>query len=229
MNELGILLILVIIFSLSLAAFRLGYTYLLVYGTFVNAISFTFGLMQTEVFGLALFVGTIIFGANFYITDLLEEYYGIKKARQYIWILLGTQIGMLTFGWFVTSYLIIGDGGTSVSVLNELLEPIYPMFAIAMISNFFLQYFDTWLYSFIHSKTGESKLWLRNNLSTITTMTIDSFIAIPIAVSVAFPEIDNQTLISLMITSAVFKYAIALFDTPFIYLSRRFKPAEIKS
>ncbi len=219
MNEIGILLILVVIFSLSLAAFRLGYTYLLVYGTFINALSFTFGLMQTEVFGLALFVGTIIFGANFYITDLLEEYYGIKKARQYVWVLLGTQVGMLAFGWYVTNFLFIGEGGTAVATLNSLLAPWYPILAVTIISNFALQYFDTWLFALIKRKTGESKLWLRNNLSTITTMTIDSFIVIPIAIKLGFPEIDNETLIALMITSAGFKYTIALFDTPFMYLS----------
>ena len=226
MNELIIAIILVLVFSFSLLAFRLGYAWMLAFGTFINAFTFTFGLIQVEIFGYALFVGTIVFGGNFYMTDLLEEYYGIKKARSFIWVILGTQLGLLALGTLTVQMNVVADD-TLLHVAKDLLQPWYPILAIVFFSNFILQYFDTWLFGYIKKKTGEKWLWLRNNASTISTMTIDSFIVIPIAISLAFPEIETSTLISLMITSALFKYTIALFDTPFIYLSKRFKPKEL--
>lgn len=227
MNELIILAILILVFSLSLIAFRFGYAWMLAFGTFINAATFTFGLIQIEIFGYALFVGTIIFGGNFYMTDLLEEYYGIKKARSFIWVILGTQLGLLAFGTLVVQMNTFADD-TLLPVAKELLQPWYPILLIVFFSNFLLQYFDTWLFGYVKRKTGEKWLWLRNNVSTLSTMTIDSFVVIPIAISFAFPEIETSTLISLMVTSAMFKYAIALFDTPFIYMSRRFKPKELQ-
>lgn len=228
MNEFIILFILIILFSGSLAAFRLGYPWLLAYGVFINAASFAFGLVQTEIFGYALFVGTIIYGGNFYLTDLLEEYYGIGKARSFIWVILGTQVGLVALGTLVLQ-MDIGGEDTLLPTIRDLLAPWYPILTITIISNFILQYFDTWLFGYIKQRTKSRMLWLRNNLSTITTMTLDSFIVIPIAISLAFPGMSMETLITLMLTSAAFKYVIALFDTPFIYLSRRFKPEELRS
>ena len=75
-----------------------------------------------------------------------------------------------------------------------------------------------WFFHTIKSYTGESKLWLRNNLSTITSQLIDTLIyqfTWVIAVGMSF-----QDAFALAVVKYIFKVCIALIDTIFIYWVR---------
>ena len=52
--------------------------------------------------------------------------------------------------------------------------PIF--FAASMIAYLISQFFDVWFFEFISKLTNRRFLWLRNNLSTITSSLIDNFI-----------------------------------------------------
>ena len=212
----------------SLIAFRLGLVWLIAYGTFVNSLMFAVGLSQIEVFGSVILVGTLVYSANFYLTDLLEEHYGIGKAREFVWVILGTQLGLIGMVTLVLQ-MQPAASDTLLPAILQIVTPWYPVMIISIINNFVLQYFDTWLFGWIKRQTKGRWLWLRNNGSTMTTMALDSFIALPIAVHLAFPDLSLSVLLSLSISAVTIKFLIALFDTPFIYLSRRFKPKELQS
>ena len=62
------------------------------------------------------------------------------------------------------------------------------------------------------------RLWLRNNLSTITSQFIDTVIFMFIAFYQTTPKFTVAFVFSLIIPYWLFKVLFALLDTPFCYL-----------
>jgi len=77
---------------------------------------------------------------------------------------------------------------------------------------------DVWAYHFWKRKTNGRFLWLRNNASTMVSQLIDSVVFCVIAFWGAFPF---AVFLQILATTYLFKWLVALFDTPFIYLGRR--------
>ena len=67
----------------------------------------------------------------------------------------------------------------------------------------------------VKAKNNGSKLWLRNNLSTMTSQLIDTFIYQ--FTWVFATGMDWSTALMLALTKYVFKVLIAAIDTIFIY------------
>jgi uncharacterized integral membrane protein (TIGR00697 family) len=76
------------------------------------------------------------------------------------------------------------------------------------------QTFDVWAFAHIKTRTGEAKLWLRNNGSTIGSQLLDTVIFYGIAF---FGIIPTAQLIQLIVATYILKIVIALIDTPFVY------------
>ena len=79
------------------------------------------------------------------------------------------------------------------------------------------QRFDVWCFHKIKAWTNGKHLWLRNNLSTMASQTIDTTIY---SFVVWWGIVDLVTAMQLGLAKMVFKIAIAAFDTPFIYWAR---------
>ncbi len=76
---------------------------------------------------------------------------------------------------------------------------------------------DVWMFHYLKRKTQGRHLWLRNNLSTITSQAIDTVVYSTV---VWWAVMDLGTAIELALAKYVFKVIIALLDTPFIYWAR---------
>ena len=79
------------------------------------------------------------------------------------------------------------------------------------------QSFDVWAFHQIRKITGERWLWLRNNLSTMCSQVLDTLIFSLIA---WWGTVDLVTALKLGAAKYVFKLAIAMIDTTFIYWAR---------
>ena len=65
-----------------------------------------------------------------------------------------------------------------------------------------------------------NKLWLRNNVATITSNVLENYFFI----FFAFVGIYNiSTIINIATTMSILEIVLALFDTPFLYLSKKLK------
>ena len=87
----------------------------------------------------------------------------------------------------------------------------------SLLAYFISQRFDVWCFHRIKTWTNGKHLWLRNNLSTIASQTIDTSIY---SLVVWWGVVDFNTAIQLGLAKMIFKVAIAAFDTPFIYWAR---------
>ena len=80
------------------------------------------------------------------------------------------------------------------------------------------QRFDVWAFHRIRAGTGERRLWLRNNGSTIASQAIDTTIY---SLVTWWGIVDLRTALALGASKYVFKVVIAAIDTPFIYWAKR--------
>jgi uncharacterized integral membrane protein (TIGR00697 family) len=79
------------------------------------------------------------------------------------------------------------------------------------------QSLDVWLFHRIKKRTQGRRLWLRNNLSTMASQLVDTFLY---SFVVWWGVVDLQTAIQLGLVKYGFKVCIAAIDTPFIYWAR---------
>ena len=91
--------------------------------------------------------------------------------------------------------------------------------SIASIGMFFIaNMLDIYIYNKLKQKIPE-KLWLRNNVATITSNCLENYLFN----TLAFIGIFNiPTIISIATTTTIIEIIIAICDTPFLYLSKKF-------
>ena len=110
--------------------------------------------------------------------------------------------------------------------LSNVFTPLSRFFIASMIAYLLSQYFDIWIYSLIKKITSNKYLWFRNNFSTILSSLIDNTIFSLIAWIILNP--NPETLYKVITTYILGTYFlrifIAILDTPFIYISRKFIP-----
>ena len=180
-------------------------------------------ISELELFGYTFTasMGAILYSGIYFATDILNERYGKKEADRAVMLgffaNVAVMITLLLSIQFKPSNLV----GSAAEVHNSIvtLAGYSPAFVIGSLTAYLIsQRFDVWFFHTIKSYTGESKLWLRNNLSTITSQLIDTMIyqfTWVIAVGMTF-----QDAFALAAVKYVFKVFIALVDTIFIYWVR---------
>ena len=180
-------------------------------------------ISELELFGYTFTasMGAILYSGIYFATDILNERYGKKEADRAVMLgffaNVAVMITLLLSIQFKPSKLV----GSAAEVHNSIvtLAGYSPAFVIGSLTAYLIsQRFDVWFFHTIKSYTGESKLWLRNNLSTITSQLIDTMIyqfTWVIAVGMTF-----QDAFALAAVKYVFKVFIALVDTIFIYWVR---------
>ena len=195
-------------------------------------------IVEFPIFDNPIALGTILFSTTFLTTDILTEYYGIKFARKNILIgfvgfLLMTLIMLYTLGFTPLS---INNSSAeyswALSTQSNLLGIFMPLpnfFAASMIAYLFSQYFDVWFYEKISYLTDKKFLWLRNNISTMTSSLLDNTFFSMFAWIIFNPDpLDfNTVLFTFILGTYVLRIVIAILDTPFIYLAKYFVPNRI--
>ena len=93
-----------------------------------------------------------------------------------------------------------------------------PRFIIGSLLAYYIsQRFDVWAFHLIKQKTGEKHLWLRNNLSTMSSQVLDTAIYSLVA---WWGIVDLKTAIQLGLVKYAFKVVISIIDTGFIYWAK---------
>ena len=164
-------------------------------------------------------LGTILFASTFLCTDILSEYYGKEKAR------INILIGFSAF-LFMTLLMVItigfqpSDADWVQESLSNVFTPMTRFFIASMIAYLISQYFDVWFFNYLKQALSGKSLWLRNNLSTITSSLVDNTVFSIFAWILLNPEpvsVYNVIMIYILGTYLL-RIFIALLDTPFIYI-----------
>lgn len=182
-----------------------------------------------EIFGTKLFelsVGILPYPITFLITDIISEIYGKKKANQVV--ITGIFASLFSLLIVLVSNAAPATPWSPVS--NGMFSTVFGSTAIAvtasMLAYLFAQFIDIQIYHFWKRLTNGKHLWLRNNGSTFSSQIIDTLTILLLLCS--FEIIPWDKFSGLLISGVIFKWFIALCDTPFMYLlvylfKKRFK------
>lgn len=187
--------------------------------------------VQFSLYGHPVALGTILFASTYLATDILAEHYGRAAAQRGVMIgfaafLLWTAVTVLTLGYAPLTAAQAGEEMAWALPMQEhlsaLFTPVPALFAAGMISYLISQTHDVWAFHRIRALTGSRHLWLRNNASTIVSSLIDNVVFSVLAwVVFAADPIGWEPLVFTYILGTYWlRLAVALADTPFMYLAR---------
>ena len=170
-------------------------------------------------------MGAIMYSGIYFATDLLSEKYGRREANRAV--ILGALANVAVMLTLVLSTFFlpsdVADSADEVHNAISTLAVYSPIFVIGSITAYLIsQLFDVWIFHKIKSITGTRMLWLRNNLSTLLSQALDTFIYT--FVWVLAGQLDFSTAAAIALSKYIFKFAIAILDTIFIYMLREIKP-----
>lgn len=170
----------------------------------------------TTMFDVSVSVAIFMTPFTFLITDVVEEVHGKKVVGQFL--LAGFVTMALVFGFVMLSVWLPANeryqwGSEYAIIFGASLRMI-----IASLVAFFLgQLHDIWAFSFWKKVTKGKMLWVRNNLSTIVSQAIDTFVFMMIAFYQLTPKFDFWFVIQMGIPYYLFKLFFAVLDTPLVY------------
>ena len=168
--------------------------------------------------GICFTLGNILFASNFLATDILIENYGEKYSKKSIYMslcsvvifIVSTQLGLL----------FIPDSTDIAHDSMKLLFSLNLRTCISSITMFFLgNLANVYVYQKIKDKLPD-KLWIRNNISTITTNCLENFL---FAIGAFIGIYDIKTVLIIALTTCLAEVIISLCDTPFIYIAKKYK------
>jgi hypothetical protein len=185
------------------------------------------GPKLTVIFGMQTSLGVIFYSSIFFATDLLSEKFGRAEANRAV--LIGFSVSviivvMLSLGLLFQPSDRPASAEFSNNVHNAFVTILdfTPRFVFGSLFAYLVsQSFDVWFFHKIKEKTQGRHLWLRNNLSTMVSQMIDTLLY---SFVVWWGVVDLATAIQLGMVKYVFKLAIAIIDTPFIYWARSWPP-----
>ncbi len=175
-------------------------------------------VVTIDFFGLAITLGNVAYASSYLITDLLGELYGKKAARKAVSIGFFSLIMMTT----IMNIVLLYTPTTEAQVLYESVANIFslmPRIAIASLLAYAIsQRIDVFIYHKLKHLEG-SKLWMRNNISTMLSQLVDTLIFTIVAFVGVY---STPILLSIFVSTYVIKFLVAAVDTPFMYIGVKF-------
>ena len=179
---------------------------------------------ELEFFGhtFTVSMGAILYSGIYFATDVLNEKFGRAEANRAVMLGFVANVAVMITLVLSVQFKPSNITGSALEVHKAIstLAIYSPAFVIGSLTAYLIsQTFDVWLFHKIRSYTGESKLWLRNNLSTITSQLLDTMIYQ--FTWVIATGMEWKVAFLLAATKYVFKVLMALVDTVFIYWVRK--------
>lgn len=187
-----------------------------------------------DIYSFNLTCGVLLWPVVFIMTDIINEYYGLKGVRFLSWmtIILIAYGFVMIFGaintspnsWWITSKQEIGIENMSTAY-NGIFGQGLGIVIASMTAFLIGQLVDVFIFHKIKKATGEKKIWLRATGSTLVSQLIDSFVVLIIAFYFYPKYIPNQgspwpinQIIAICIVNYIYKFTMAIILTPVIYL-----------
>lgn len=169
-----------------------------------------------NLFGLTTSLGNVTYATSFLATDIISENHGSRKARQAV--MLGF-FALLSLTFFMGLTLLFKP--SPVDYAQDSMQKLYAVFPRIALASFMAygvsQIHDVWIYARFKKRQPATKwIWLRNNLSTMLSQAIDSFLFVAIAFAGRVP---SREFWEIAISTYLMKLVIAAADTPLVYLS----------
>lgn len=186
---------------------------------------FSFSFFGEQNLSMNLTAGVLIWPIVFILTDIINEYYGLKGVRfiSYLTVVLIIfsfvcayfAIHLSPASWWLTSneHKGVPDNQKAYSAIFG--QGMWIVFA-SVIAFLIGQILDVIVFHKIKKITGENKIWLRATGSTLFSQLIDSMVVIVIAFKIG-ADWSWGKVMAIALVGYIYKFVIAIFVTPFIY------------
>ena len=168
-----------------------------------------------DVFNFTTSLGNVIFASTFLATDIISEKYSAKEARKAVYL---SMFSGITF--IIITQLTLLFTPSSEDVVQGAMKTLFAInlrTSIASMGMFFIaNMLDIYIYNKLKEKLPK-KLWLRNNVATITCNCIENYFFNTLAFIGIF---SLPVIISIATTTTIIEIVIAVCDTPFLYMSK---------
>ena len=185
-------------------------------------------------FSFNLTAGVLLWPFVFVMTDIINEYYGIKGVRflsfltigliTYAFLMFQGAIHLHPAGFWVGNYTKQGvpDADKAYRAIFGQSQWIIVGSLVAFLIG---QILDVFIFHKIKKFTGEKYIWLRSTGSTVISQFVDSFVVLFIAFYIG-PRISNNQgqpwgfglVMTICVGNYIYKFLMALLMTPVIYL-----------
>lgn len=226
-NELLLILNLLFIYTSVLLSYRFfGKTGLFCWTVLATVAANIEVLIMVNAFGMEQTLGNILFASTFLVTDILSETQGKKDANKAV--LLGICTSLL-FILISQSWLLYtpNDSDWASPAIAAIFANTPRLMLSSLIVYAIVQAFDVFAYHLIWKKTtklcqnSQRFLWLRNNLSTMTSQLLNAFLY---TFAAFYGMYGLETLVHIVFSSYIIFLVTSLLDTPCVYLARKLKP-----
>ncbi|MET0634848.1 MAG: queuosine precursor transporter [Chitinophagaceae bacterium] len=184
-------------------------------------------------FSFNLTAGVLLWPVVFVMTDIINEYYGVKGVRflsfltigliSYTFLMFQGAIHLTPAGFWVGNYAQQG-----VPDADKAYRAIFGQSSWIIIGSLvaFLvgQFLDVLVFHRIKKITGERKIWLRATGSTVISQFVDSFVVLFIAFYIGPRISGGQTpwslalVMTICVGNYIYKFIMAVILTPVVYL-----------
>ena len=179
----------------------------------------SFDLLGESGLSFQLTAGVLLWPVVFIMTDIINEYYGVRGVRFLSYLTVGLIV--LAFGSvYGAIQLVPADWWVGVNAekgVPDMQKAFAALFGQGSITAFLIgQLLDVAVFHRIKRWTGEGKIWLRATGSTLVSQWVDSFVVIFIAFYIgqgwSFPKV-----LAIALVGYTYKFVVALLATPLIY------------
>ena len=199
-------------------------------------IHFTINIFKLEI-PVMLFVGILPYPITFLCTDFISELYGKHRANVVVWTGLLLNVWVLFILWLGGVLPPVPDmlPETGLPALDDTSRSFYHIRKLtfgattaSMLAYLTAQFVDVHVFHFVKKLTKGKHLWLRNNVSTLTSQLVDSVSVVLItyyyaqAIDIHAGRTVSQTLLIFILSSYIFKLLAALVDTIPFYIGVKF-------
>ena len=170
---------------------------------------------NANMFTLSTATGTVLFASTFLATDILSECYSKEDAKKAVYIGLFADIVLIISAQLVLRYI-----PSEIDYAHGAMATLFSLnirISIASAVMYFIANMAD-VYIFNNLKNKGTKLWVRNNISTILCNCLENFGFFFLAYIGVF---DIKTILTIAFSTSIIEMLIAVFDTPFVYLAKR--------
>ena len=189
-------------------------------------------IFGVEGLGFNLTTGVILWPVVFVMTDVINEYFGIRGVK----LLSNLAVGLICYAFIMVYFAIWlepNDWWQNESGIREQArfsiqdmdlafrrifgQGLWIIFG-SLVAFLIGQIVDVFTFHRIKKITGEKKVWLRATGSTLVSQFIDSFVVLIIAFYIG-ADWELVRVLAIGVVNYMYKFSMAIILTPLIYLA----------
>jgi queuosine precursor transporter len=186
----------------------------------------SFSLLGESGLSFDLTVGVLPWPIVFIMTDIINEYYGVKGVRflsvltaaliAFAFIVFYFSIHTSAAGWWRVSQTTKGVPDMQLAYAQILGQGMNIIFA-SLTAFLVGQLTDAYVFKKIKQLTGEKRIWMRATVSTLFSQLVDtivvSYVYLYFSLGFSFPKVT-----AIAMVGYTYKFVVAIICTPVIYL-----------